>query len=118
MSSSLARQRMRIWESQGRSMGQRIGESNPFLAKTACMDPESRELIAYLEALKTMIFLEVKYGELDKATAEEIINEINVFLEPIVTVIGRARWEREDFTDLGLMLSLEKKHQVSLKGDE
>jgi len=70
-----------------RVLSQQIARKDRFLAATACMNEEERELYAIL----------VIYRMLTKD------NSLKEF-EPIIKILGKARWGRTELTDLGLRL--------------
>jgi hypothetical protein len=72
-------------------LGQRVGKGDTFLQKTACMDVESRRLLAILEFIKD--------------AEPETKDEINEIL-PLIEKMGKAQWSRDVITDLALKLSI------------
>lgn len=72
---------------QKRLLSQRIGQDNKFLAETACMNREEREMVSYIEAF-SLLFHDPS---------------LNEFIKPLIA-IGRGKWGRDIITDLGLLL--------------
>jgi len=73
-------------------LGQRVGKKNKFLQKTACMDQQTRELIASIEFVKTV------GNDEDRKELEEI--------EPYFEMLGYARWQRDVISDFALFLGI------------
>jgi predicted RNA-binding protein len=90
-----------IFETQ-RLLSAKIGAEYPFYKKTACLDDEIRELIAYCEIVKIFI------------NNERLRKLIDEKLVPALEKIGIARWKRTEITDLGLKIGYESS-TVSLK---
>lgn len=70
-------------------LGQRVARKDRQLAETACMSPEIRELIGYIDgynALFSSISTELEFKEEKKA----------------LMAIGRQMWPRKELTDLAL----------------
>jgi len=73
-------------------LGQQVAKikDGKFLSKTACMDQQTRELMAILD------FVEKGEDTEGKKEIEEI--------KPLFQDLGRAKWQRDVITDLALLL--------------
>lgn len=91
-----------IFETQ-RLLSAKIGAKYPFYSKTACIDGEIAEFIAYCEIIK--IFFPNK---------KHLIKFVDDKLVPALEKLGIARWSRSEITDLGLKVGLEQQ-TISLK---
>ena len=91
-----------IFETQ-RLLSTRIGAQYPFYKKTACLDDDIRELIAYCEIVKIFV---PNNPRLKKLIDEKLV--------PALETLGVARWKRTEITDLGLKIGYESS-TVSLK---
>lgn len=70
-------------------------------SETACMDPEYRVLIGILRGLETA-------SPKSKKPIEKLL--------PIVTMIGKASWDRSELTDLGLRVG--QRNIETIRDDE
>ncbi len=84
----------------------RLAKKDSFFEKTACMDLETRELIAYCEMYK-ILFPEDK-------TFNEFLDKVII---PAFQRLGNARWLRTEITDLGLKVGTET-CEIDLSGLE
>jgi len=80
-----------------------VGKQIKFLADTSCMNVEERVNLAHLEVAR-------KFFE-DDSEFVQFLNEVAV---PFVTLTGRAKWQRDIVTDLGLALSLRKEREAKV----
>jgi hypothetical protein len=67
-------------------------------AETSCMNPEQRQLIGILRGLEQVI-------PKAKAPITKII--------PLISMIGKANWERSELTDLGLRVGQRNYDEVT-----
>ena len=73
----------------------KLANKDAFFEKTACMDVEDREYIAYCEIYKLLFPNDAEFnGFLDKVVI------------PAFQRIGNARWMRTEITDLGLKVGM------------
>jgi hypothetical protein len=68
-------------------ISQRVSKKYRFLANTACMNQEQRELYGFLEMFKTL-------------TGDSSLEEF----KKLIQIWGRALWGRTELTDLGLAI--------------
>lgn len=85
-------------------LSQRLAMLEPFFNKTACLNPEERELIGYCAA----------YCEMFKDSDPEFIEYLQQKVIPALTKIGIARWPRTELTDLGLRISNRDEETITL----
>lgn len=79
-------------------IGSQVAGKDTFFQDIACMTPEYRELIAYMEIVKIL--------EPDNKKQNE---EIDKILKPIVQKLGQASWMPDIITHLAMKLgSIEK----------
>jgi hypothetical protein len=89
-------------------LSQQVGKRNKFLQKTACMDMESRRLMAVMEFIK-MRDENHRLPENERKSQNELIAEL-------FKMLGWAMWERDVLTDMGLLLGMtEKRSKVGKK---
>lgn len=91
-----------IWENF-RAMSQDVGKIIKFLADTSCMNAEERVTLAHLETLKPLL-----------TDDPEFVQFIDEIVTPFVRNTGRAKWQRDIVTDLGLALSMRKEKEAKL----
>jgi len=80
------------------SMSERVGKEEETLRETACVHVEERELIGFCKAYPLIVPEDEKFNK--------FLKEVAI---PVLTIIGRSRWYRDQITDLGLALSLSEK---------
>ena len=68
-----------------------------FLAETACMNVDERKMIGFCEIAKKLFKGDKKF-----------VSFLDEFAKPFFEYMGRAKWNRDILTDLGLALSLRK----------
>ena len=81
-----------------------VGRHNKFLQQTSCMNPEERTMIAMCEISKRLF-----------ASDEEFVGFIDEFAIPYFEYMGRAKWKRNEVTDLGFALSLTPSEQEDIR---
>lgn len=93
-----------LWETY-RAMSTDVGKIGTFkfLAFTACMNKEERQVMALLEVSARLFSDDEKFGEF-----------IEEFAKPFFEFMGRASWDRDIVTDLGLALSLKQTSKKSV----
>lgn len=72
-------------------------EGEAIYHETSCMHPEQRQLIGILRGIQIM-------KPTMKAKVDKII--------PLITMIGKANWERSELTDLGLRVGQRNQTEV------
>ena len=93
-----------VWETF-RAMSVDVGKQIPFLADVSCMNEEERLNLAYCQFLQGLF-------ESDDPEFCQFIEEI---AKPFFKFTGRAKWDRDIVTDLGLALSLRKERKSSIE---
>jgi len=79
-------------------IGSQVAGKDQFFQEIACMTPEWRETIAYLEILKIL-----------EPNDKKLHEEIEKILKPICQKIGQAEWMPDIITHLAMKLgSIEK----------
>jgi len=91
-----------MWETY-RAMSTDVGRIFPFLAKVSCMNEKERLNIARCEIAKMLI---------PHPRFKEFIDGVAI---PYFAYVGRARWNKDIVSDLGLALSLKTSKRVSAK---
>jgi dissimilatory sulfite reductase (desulfoviridin) alpha/beta subunit len=83
-------------------LGNQVGRKTAFLQKTACMDQQTRELIAILD------FINDIGDEDEKKEIAEIM--------PLIEKMGYANWNRDVLTDMALHIGMtEKRSKIGKK---
>lgn len=90
-----------VWETF-RAMSVDVGRQIPFLAETSCMNMEERVSLACLRFVESLF-------EIDDPEFVQFLNDVAI---PYVKYVGRAKWERDIVTDLGLALSMRKEREA------
>lgn len=85
-----------LWETY-RAMSVDVGKIIPFLQETSCMNVDERKMIGFCEIAKKLL-------KKDKG----FVAFIDEFAKPFFEYMGRAKWDRDIVTDLGLALSMRK----------
>lgn len=75
-------------------MGERVGKILPFLAETACVHVEEREMAAWCEVYALMF-----------PNDKEFIDWLRKVAKPAIIKLGQGKWYRDTVTDLALGLS-------------
>ena len=83
-----------IWETY-QAMSVDVGRLIPFLRDTSCMNVDERKMLGFCEIAK-------KLFEGDK----KFVAFLDEFAKPFFEYMGRAKWNRDIVTDLGLALSM------------
>jgi len=91
-----------IFETQ-KLLSNKIGVEYPFYKRTACLEAQFREYIAYCEIIK-----------LFNPSNKRLIKFIDDKLIPTLEYLGMARWQRTEVTDLGFKVSSQAT-SISLK---
>jgi hypothetical protein len=73
-------------------LGNKIGNKFPFLQKTACMDIDTRRILAILEFVK----------ETESVESKKEIEEV----EPLFMMLGEANWSRDVISDMAIKLGM------------
>jgi len=94
-----------MWETY-RAMSVDVGRLVPFFVTTACMNPEERKIVAYIEGFKEI------FGEIKRLTP--FIEFLEEKAKPFYVKLGRARWGRDVVTDLGFAKALQRTRKEKL----
>lgn len=76
-------------------MSERVGKEEETLRDTACIHVVERELIGFCKAYPLIVPEDKEFNK--------YLKEVAI---PVLTIIGRSRWYRDQITDLGLALSM------------